>query len=664
MIGRASRDVKRSVAIRAAALSLAFGLALAIGGLDAGAQRWMDEEAPVIVMCGLPVPRGISGGDADSECRATVSFTATITDNCCIQTESVVVTARETTGNGTLGELRLQMTHIDSPPSAPEGQSVVVEGSVDVTALTGCPAAVEVTIRATDCSGNEAGAVTWTADVTDSTAPFLSWPADIAKRGCGVTLDPGVATASDNCDPAPVVVGTRSDGLALTAPYPCGTTTITWTATDRCGNQASGVQQIRISTRPPSGGGGGGSSGGTVGFGSPSPSAGSDASVCVSERVCLVGYATDPEQGTEGLKYQWSFAVRYYLNGVPVLDVPPGSQAASTAEGFDNAAACFVADVPGQYRLLLTVCDRDGLCTMDSATVTASPCGQVYSCPYQEGWNLLSIAAQPLSPDAQGLLEETSADTPALAYEGGHYFEADVLSPAEGFWVHFVTADAISFIGREVRNDVTLELVEPGWHLISSPFAVDWERVLVFVNGAERYVGDDVARDVIDESCVCFDPTAQLYRSSDQILPCQGYWVRTYEPNVRLKMRWTGASSSLAGLSGCEGEITSSAPLPPGDLAARAKAVVLAYPNPVRHSVVHFEVPGDYTTDRVRVGVYSLSGEIVWEGEADSNVVEWEPRDEMGEPLPWGPYAFCVSAWQDGAWSRVGCGVVFLLEED
>ncbi len=52
--------------------------------------------------------------------------------------------------------------------------------------------------------------------------------------------------AVDNCDPTPAVAGVRSDLLALTAPYPVGTTTVTWTATDACGNPAQCVQTIIV----------------------------------------------------------------------------------------------------------------------------------------------------------------------------------------------------------------------------------------------------------------------------------------------------------------------------------------------------------------------------------------------------------------------------------
>ncbi len=413
----------------------------------------------------------------------------------------------------------------------------------------------------------------------------------------------------------------------------------------------------------PGGASGSGSSGGTIGYGAPVPSAGPDQTSCVGERVCLRGQATDPEQGTEGLRFQWSFSVLYYNNGIPVLQIPSGSRVLETLSGFDTATPCFVTDVAGDYVLVLTVTDSDGLSTIDSVTVRAAPCGEILACPAIDGWNLISLSAQPRDSAAAAILEGTTADSPAWAYVGGRYVEAETLTPNQGFWVHFVAPDSLSFVGREIRNDVTLTLESPGWHLISSPFAVQWERVLVFVNGAERYVTDDVARAVIDDTCACYDPEARVYRASDAVLPCQGYWVRTFVPDVALKLRWSGASASL-GLSGCQGPKVDNLPAPPVEPTARSRATVLAYPNPVRHSTVYFEIAGDGASDRIKVDVFSLAGQRVWKGESDGDLLSWEPRDEAGERLPWGPYAYCIFGWQDGAWVRAGCGVLFLLESD
>ncbi|HLM54635.1 MAG TPA: HYR domain-containing protein, partial [Pyrinomonadaceae bacterium] len=127
-------------------------------------------------------------------------------------------------------------------------------GSVTVT-RTGVPAGnvfpvgtTIVTYTADDGHGHTRKAYQ-SVTVTDDTPPTVSAPANVnvnaPANSCSVSLDPGTATAGDNC-PGVNVAGSRSDSLALNAPYPVGTTTITWTATDAHGNTASAVQTVKV----------------------------------------------------------------------------------------------------------------------------------------------------------------------------------------------------------------------------------------------------------------------------------------------------------------------------------------------------------------------------------------------------------------------------------
>jgi hypothetical protein len=80
--------------------------------------------------------------------------------------------------------------------------------------------------------------------------PAISVPADIAVGNDAgkayATVNPGMATATDNTG-IQSITGVRSDGKALTDPYPIGVTTITWTATDLYGNTAVGEQKVTVS---------------------------------------------------------------------------------------------------------------------------------------------------------------------------------------------------------------------------------------------------------------------------------------------------------------------------------------------------------------------------------------------------------------------------------
>ncbi|TPV32253.1 HYR domain-containing protein [Paucihalobacter ruber] len=105
-------------------------------------------------------------------------------------------------------------------------------------------AAVSVTLTVTDIHGNTSTCVA-NVTVVDNIAPVITTNGDQAVDSdageCGALVEIS-ATATDNCnvgDP----IGVRSDELALSDPYPVGTTTITWNVQDVNGNAATTVTQ-------------------------------------------------------------------------------------------------------------------------------------------------------------------------------------------------------------------------------------------------------------------------------------------------------------------------------------------------------------------------------------------------------------------------------------
>lgn len=87
----------------------------------------------------------------------------------------------------------------------------------------------------------------------DVTKPVMTCPGSVTKYTDSgqVTANINLTTppASDNCQ-LKSVVGTRSDGKALSAPYPLGLTIVTWTATDASNNTTVCTQSIVV--MPPS----------------------------------------------------------------------------------------------------------------------------------------------------------------------------------------------------------------------------------------------------------------------------------------------------------------------------------------------------------------------------------------------------------------------------
>jgi hypothetical protein len=101
----------------------------------------------------------------------------------------------------------------------------------------------------TDVNGATATA-TQKITVTDNQAPVITTNGDKSVYNdvnvCGATVTVS-ASATDNCSVG-AVTGVRIDGLALTAVYPVGTTTIKWNVTDVNGNAAAEVTQTVVVT--------------------------------------------------------------------------------------------------------------------------------------------------------------------------------------------------------------------------------------------------------------------------------------------------------------------------------------------------------------------------------------------------------------------------------
>jgi uncharacterized repeat protein (TIGR01451 family) len=156
---------------------------------------------------------------------------------------------------------------VSTGPGATTCGAVVSNATLgNATASDGCSASVTVT-RTGVPAGNVfpvgTTIVTYTADdghghtksamqsvtVTDNTPPTLSVPpnqtVNAPANSCSAIVNPGTATGNDNC-PGVTITGTRSDSQPLNAPYPVGTTTITWKAKDAANNTTTGTQTITV----------------------------------------------------------------------------------------------------------------------------------------------------------------------------------------------------------------------------------------------------------------------------------------------------------------------------------------------------------------------------------------------------------------------------------
>ena len=185
------------------------------------------------------------GGVVDEACEYLMPFSGTVIDNCCVNPEDVGVNVALLTGNATLGP-----PNINKIPVAPNQVDIV--GNVLVSDLTSCPATVQVTVDADDCCANPGPTAVATADVVDLIPPEIFCPDPITlERGdkiCNSAVQDWLdsTTATDNCDPdVEIVDDSAANGFECGFPFD-STTTVTWTATDDCGNSTSCSSEITI----------------------------------------------------------------------------------------------------------------------------------------------------------------------------------------------------------------------------------------------------------------------------------------------------------------------------------------------------------------------------------------------------------------------------------
>ncbi|OKL41402.1 hypothetical protein A3841_10095 [Pontibacter flavimaris] len=215
---------------------------------------------------------------ATGECAVTVTEIPTVEDNCggtitgttddpltYSQQGKYEITWSFNDGNGNVSTAVQEVIVADvTAPVQPTLADATGECSVTVAAPTttdNCAGTVTgTTVDPTTYEEQGTYTITWTFDdgndnittatqrviVDDETAPVIAVaepvtaPADPGQ--CGATLSITAPGVTDNCEAGPAT-GTRHDGAALDAPYPVGTTTITWNATDPNGNQAAAVTQ-------------------------------------------------------------------------------------------------------------------------------------------------------------------------------------------------------------------------------------------------------------------------------------------------------------------------------------------------------------------------------------------------------------------------------------
>jgi len=238
----------------------------------------IDDTTPPVITC----PANVTVECGQSTDPSNTGY-ATATDNCDTsptitwsdsRVGSVITRTWTATDNGGNSSQCQQTITIEdtTPPSitCPSAVTIECDESTDpantgtATATDDCDTSPVVTYADSEAAGtcDQAKTITrtWTATdaasnsaqctqtitVVDNTAPAITCPANITVE-CDESTDPantGSATATDNCDPAPVIAYSDSEAGGACADEK--TITRTWTATDDCGNSAQCQQTITV----------------------------------------------------------------------------------------------------------------------------------------------------------------------------------------------------------------------------------------------------------------------------------------------------------------------------------------------------------------------------------------------------------------------------------
>jgi hypothetical protein len=240
----------------------------------------VDNVRPVI-----SCPANLSVNTDAGQCAARATFTVTATDNCPgvtvvssppsgslfpIGVSTVTSTATDAAGNQATCSFTVTVTDREKPVvNCPQNLAVNAEAgqcsaraTFNVTATDNCPGVTvvssppsgslfpigvsTVTSTATDAAGNQT-TCSFTVTVSDREKPVVNCPQNLtlnAEAGQCIARATFNVTATDNC-PGVTVTSSPPSG----SQFPVGVTTVTSTATDAAGNQATCTFTVTVTDR-------------------------------------------------------------------------------------------------------------------------------------------------------------------------------------------------------------------------------------------------------------------------------------------------------------------------------------------------------------------------------------------------------------------------------
>jgi len=283
---------------------------------------------------------------------------------------------------------------------------------------------------------------------------------------------------------------------------------------------------------------------------------------------------------------------------------------------------------------------------------------------FPAGWNLVSVPVVPVDPTPAAVFGD---DVPFLymwEWNGTGYVIPTQILPGNAYWIYLLDATTLDACGTVLTEDYEVNLATTGWHMVSTPtICVYWHYVHFKLGAETKSLAEAVAASWVRPFFYPYDTVGATYEtlgasSSDLVCAWPGYWVKTLVDGLTmvLPIEYSLNNPPVPPMSlrpmgvGATGDQPPAPPALPGPTSVDKLQIVNA-PNPIRdvHTTT-FKVMGGFV-EAIRVQIYDLSGQLVFEDENPGNELNWHTENLDGENLANGVYLYQVSVKIAGQWN-------------
>jgi hypothetical protein len=321
------------------------------------------------------------------------------------------------------------------------------------------------------------------------------------------------------------------------------------------------------------------------------------------------------------------------------------------------------------------------------------------------GWNLLSIPVEPDDSSPEAIFDEVSP-LHLFSYNGTDYDSftsgrLTTIEPLNGYWLYLSQLKVVCVDGSILIGNQSLQLGRAGWQMIGVPYPVTWgsgtggssgppppppdsmvwslpavfspmvqtaSGSITITKGTQTTTLEDaVTAGWIYDTIWEYDTTSGKYTPATlsrgkTLTPWIGYWILTYENNLKLNFSETGGDPDPgppppppAGMR--TGLRVPASPPPPPALPGTFSVVggleFTNSPNPVTdvHTTT-FVVTGPMSgfVEAIKVQIFDLSGRLVYEREEAGTSMDWHTENDYGEILSNGVYLWKMYALINDKW--------------